>query len=119
MPVAALGSYTFKPADARENFNGKQLLYLNWEKHRLFSRPMVLCLSPDTPFSHIIETIVPDAYSLHPDFENIDWNAVTWIKSGKPFTPDPAKTLAENGLGHKDLIRMVTPGLDGLRGMGA
>ena len=30
--------------------------------------------------------------------------------------PDPAKSLAENGLTHKDVIRFRTPGLHGLNG---
>jgi phenol hydroxylase P4 protein len=33
-----------------------------------------------------------------------------------PGNPMPAKTLAENGLVHKDVIRFRTPGLNGLNG---
>jgi len=32
--------------------------------------------------------------------------------------PDRNKSLAENGIGHKDLIRLTTPGLDGIAGSG-
>jgi len=41
---------------------------------------------------------------------------VQWFKSGQPWQPDFGKTLAENGLGHKDAIRFRTPGLTGIRG---
>jgi phenol hydroxylase P4 protein len=119
MSVASLGEYKFKPADALENFKGKQLLYISWEKHRMFSRPMVLCMSPDTLFSEILNTTIPDAYSLHPDFEKIDWDKVTWIKSNESWVPDPSKSLADNGITHKELMRFTTPGLNGLLGYGA
>lgn len=118
MPVSALAPYAFPPRDAAVNFNGKLVVYVHWEKHALFSRPMALCLDPRTPFSWILETVVPDAYAFHPDFARIDWGAVRWLKSGQTWSPDPARTLAENGVTHKELIRFITPGLDGLDGAG-
>lgn len=118
MSVASLGNYEFQPADAVEKYKGKQLLYVNWEKHRMFSRPFVIALSPDTPFSVIIDKYITDCYSYHPDFEHIDWSKVVWQNSNTVFTPDPAKSLKENGIGHKDLIRFTTPGLDGIAGSG-
>ena len=32
------------------------------------------------------------------------------------WQPDPARSLAENGLGHKDVIRFRTPGMTGIAG---
>ena len=118
MSVTAIGNYEFQSRDALANYKGKQLLYVNWDKHRMFSRPFVLALPPDTLFSVLLEKVIPEAYSFHPDFPKIDWSRVEWIKSNQAFRPDATKTLAENGIGHKDLIRMVTPGLDGLNGTG-
>ena len=46
----------------------------------------------------------------------IDWDRAEWFKSGQPWTPDHDKSLAENGLGHKDVIRFRTPGLTGFQG---
>ena len=37
-------------------------------------------------------------------------------RSGQPWQPDPAKSLADNGLQHKDAIRFRTPGLTGIKG---
>jgi phenol hydroxylase P4 protein len=51
-----------------------------------------------------------------PDFKRIDWAQAEWFKSGQPFKPDFDKSLAENGLGHKDVIRFRTPGLAGIKG---
>lgn len=118
MTVTALGNYAFPSADAVENYKGRQLLYVNWEMHRMFSRPFVLALPPATPFSELLEKHIPEAYSFHPDYEHIDWSAVVWQNSNTRFTPDPARSLAENGIGHKDLIRFTTPGLDGIAGSG-
>ena len=44
------------------------------------------------------------------------WCSSDLPKSGKPWKPDPAKSLADNGLQHKDVIRFRTPGLSGLNG---
>ena len=57
----------------------------------------------------------------HPEFKQIDWSQVQWLRSngtaaGEPFTPDFTKSLAENGLGHKDVIRFRTPGMTGIAG---
>lgn len=118
MSVKTLGNYQFPSSDALERYQGKQLLYINWEKHRMFSRPFVLALSPDTLFSELLEKYIPEAYSYHPDYEHIQWGEAIWQNSNQVFTPDPNKSLAENHIGHKDLIRFTTPGLNGIAGSG-
>jgi phenol hydroxylase P4 protein len=118
MTVTSIGKYEFEPSDALGKYKGKQLLYINWERHRMFSRPFVLALPPDTPFKVIVDKYITDCFSYHPDFAKIDWSKVIWQNSQQVFTPDPAKSLAENGIGHKDLIRFTTPGLDGIAGSG-
>jgi phenol hydroxylase P4 protein len=118
MSIHALAPYDFPSRDAEERYKGRQLVYVNWEKHRMFSRAFVLALPPETPFSEIVEKYVPEAYSFHPDFPKIDWAAVIWRNSSREFRPDFAKSLRDNGIGHKDLIRFTTPGLDGLGGTG-
>ena len=82
----------------------------------MFSAPFCLPLAPSTPFGALTQQILPGIYGYHPDFAKIDWSAAEWFKSGKPFKPDPAKSLADNGLGHKDVIRFRTPGLSGIKG---
>jgi len=118
MTVTALSDYEFASRDALARYKGKQLLYVNWEKHRLFSRPFVLALPPETKFSVLIDKYITDCYSYHPDFAQIDWSQALWQNGKNFFTPDPAKSLAENGIGHKDLIRLTTPGLNGIAGSG-
>ena len=118
MTVKALAEYRYPSSDALENYKGRQLLYVNWEQHRMFSRPFVLALPPETLFAVIIDKFISDCYSYHPDFALIDWSTVVWQNSHTVFTPDPAKSLKDNGIGHKDLIRFTTPGLNGLAGSG-
>ena len=52
--LKTLAPYEFKSRDALANYKGRQLMYINWERHRMFSRPFVVALTPDTPFSTII-----------------------------------------------------------------
>ena len=118
MSVTSLGQYEFESRDALSRYKGRQLVYIHWEKHRMFSRPFVVVLSPDTPFRTVIDQYITKCYSYHPDFARIDWSQVVWQNSQTTFTPDPTKSLAENGIGHKDLIRFTTPGLDGIAGTG-
>lgn len=117
MPVVALKpGYTGPVADTEDKFHGKRLLYIGWDDHLLFCAPVCLPLPPDLPFGALIEQVLPGVYGSHPDFARIDWSSVSWLDSGQPFKPDPVKTLAENGLVHKSVIRFRTPGLRGLAG---
>ena len=115
MSVIALKRYSFPAADARENFPAP-LLYIGWEDHLMICAPVCLPLPPDMPFGAIAEAVLPGIYGYHPDFAKIDWKKAEWFKSGQLWQPDPAKSLAENGLKHKDAIRFRTPGLTGIKG---
>jgi len=117
MSVISLGKYyDGPPADAVENFHGNQLVHLHWEDHLMFSAASAFPLPPDMPFKDVVEKLAPAMFSAHPDFEKIEWSKVRWMLDGKDFIPDMAKSLKENGVGHKSLIRFWTPGLNGYRG---
>ncbi|MBX3679794.1 phenol hydroxylase subunit P4 [Cognatazoarcus halotolerans] len=116
MAVAAVKEYDFEPADRLENFHGAQLLYVGWEDHLMFCAPFAFPFPPTMPFRAVVEQVLPGAFGYHPDFAKIDWNAVEWLKSGKPWAPEMDKSLADNGLKHKDAIRFRTPGLAGIGG---
>ncbi len=115
MTVTALKPYSFPSKDSVGKFPAP-LLYIGWEDHLLFSAPHCLPLPPDMPFGALAENVLPGVYGYHPDFAKIDWSKVEWLKSGQPFKPDASKSLADNGLGHKDVIRFRTPGLTGIDG---
>ena len=118
MAVKALIDYKFAPADTQDKFHGNQLLYIGWDDHLMFCAPFAYLLPPDTPFSDLLEKHLPHSFSVHPDWARVEADKIVWLKSGKPFTPDFTKTLAEQGLKHKDVLRMQTPGLNGINGTG-
>tara|TARA_R110001583_G_scaffold168885_2_gene321759 strand:- start:8952 stop:9308 length:357 start_codon:yes stop_codon:yes gene_type:complete len=115
MSIVALKPYAFPAKDVRKNFH-VPLLFIGWEDHLLFAAPVCLSLPPDTLFGVLSSTVLADIYGYHPDFAKIDWAKVEWFKSGQPWKPDSAKSLADNGLMHKDVIRFRTPGLTGING---
>jgi phenol hydroxylase P4 protein len=116
MAVTALKEYQFDPADKLENFHGNQLIYIGWDQHLLFCAPFCFPLPPAMPFRAFVEQVLPGAFGYHPEFKQIDWRTAQWLKSGEPFQPDWDKSLADNGLGHKDALRLRTPGLTGIQG---
>lgn len=115
MSTVALYPYAFPAKDVRENFPAP-LLYIGWDEHLMFCAPVCLPLPPDLHFGALAEQVLPGVYGEHPDFARIDWAQVQWFKSGQPWSPDPTRSLADNGLGHKDAIRFRTPGLAGIEG---
>lgn len=115
MSVTAISKYDFPVRDVRENFPNP-LLYVGWEDHLLFCSPVTLPLPEDTLFGDLIEKVLPEIYDAHPDFKQINWDTVQWFNSGQPWFPDTKKSLKENGLGHKSVIRFRTPGLTGIKG---
>jgi phenol hydroxylase P4 protein len=113
--VAITPDYSGEMKDRVENFHGQQLLGIGWEHHLSYG-PLCIPVSPDLPFGVLAGEIIPSLYPAHPDTARIDWSRVEWLRSGKVFTPDPAKSLKDNGLGHKAMLRFRTPGLDGFNG---
>ena len=107
--------YTGEDRDRVELFHGKQVVYFGWDEHTMVCAPIALPLPPDMPFGAFVNEVLPTtAYAEDPDWPRIDWAKVEWSRSGAPFTPDPEKTLADQGLGHKALLRIRTPGLVGI-----
>ena len=117
MTVKAIAPYEFAAKDSADKFPAP-LLFFGWEEHRMFCSPFAVPFPPTLKFDDLCRKEFPRIYGAHPDFARIDWNTVEWFKSGKPWQPDREKTLAENGLIHKDVIRFRTPGLNGLQGTG-
>ena len=115
MGVIAATTYDFPSADSLDKFHGNLVAYVGWEDHLLFCAPFAFALPPNTSFRSFCEDMLIKAFKYHPDTQKIDWKSVEWFKSGKPWSPDVNKTLAENGLKHKDALRFRTPGLKGIK----
>ena len=119
MAVAAIiDNYVGEVMDRVENFHGNQVVYVGWDHHTFFCAPVEFMVPPDTPFGALVDEMIPGAYGVHPDFSEIDWDKVQWHLNGEPFTPDRDKSLIEQGVDHKSILRMATPGLNGIQGSG-
>ncbi len=119
MAVTAIGDYPALPRDGVENFHGNQMVVVGWDYHLMIDAPMAFPLPPGMPFGALVGEVMPVAFSAHPEWEQIDWEAVKWMLDGESFTPDMEASLEDNGIGHKSVIRFVTPGLDGIGGTGS
>jgi phenol hydroxylase P4 protein len=119
MAVQALyENYTGAVADAPTHFHGNQVVYVGWDEHLMFPFAAAFPLPPGMPFSALQRELLPSVFAVHPDFAKIDWSCAEWMLDGERFAPDPGKSLAENGIGHKSLLRLATPGLHGIGNTG-
>ncbi|MEO8839844.1 MAG: phenol hydroxylase subunit P4 [Herbaspirillum sp.] len=116
MAVMAIKPYVGEVKDNVERFHGNQLLYVGWEDHLLFCAPFALPFPPAMRFGDVVEKVLPGAFGVHPDWTQVNWDRAEWFKSGHSWQPDFEKTLEQNGLRHKDVIRFRTPGLTGIKG---
>lgn len=87
--------------------------------------PPKLCRMPlptQIRFAELIEQHLVPLLQADPDAAAIDWSRVEWLKANQPWQPEPARSLADNGITHKTQLRLRTPGLNslcGARGEGA
>lgn len=117
MAVNALNpGYRGEVRDAEENFHGNRVVYVHWEEHLMFCAALAFPLPPQMPFGALVGEVLPQFYGPHPQFKEIDWAQVRWTLNGEDFTPDLEKSLDDNGITHKSLLRFWTPGLDGHQG---
>lgn len=117
MSVRALyPDYQGEVRDREENFHGMRVLYVGWDHHLMFANPLAFMLPPDTPFAKLTGEILPGAFGEHPDWSQVAVDQIRWLRNGEPFTPDPAASLDANGIDHKTVLRMQTPGLEGIKG---
>lgn len=119
MPVKAITpDYRGQVRDTLANFHGNQIVYVGWDHHLMFCAPFAYALPPTMPFKTLRDEVMPEAFSLHPEYAAIDWNKTTWLLNGQAFTPDLEKGLAEQGIDHKSVLRFQTPDLKGYQGAG-
>lgn len=119
MAVTAIGNYVGKKADRLENYHGNLLVIIGWDKHLMVCAPMAFPLPPSMPFGAIIQNVMPMAFDQHPEYEQIDWSTAQWSLNGDQFSPDFEKSLTDNGIDHKSVIRFATPELKGIGGTGS
>lgn len=112
MAVKSIGPYPSIHRDRQEGYGPVQILYVCWEGHLLFAAPALLVGPPDATLRSILETQMANIIAVDPDAAKLDWGQVEWVKKGEPVKVDLDKSLAENGLRHKDQLLFRTPGLN-------
>lgn len=116
MSVQAISEYTAEPRDVLANFNGQQLVYIYWQRHLMFCSPFAFLVSPDMPLGSFFDDILRPAIAAHPDSARVDLTLAQWQLNGQPFIPDPDCGMLDNGIDHKSMLTLTTPGLDGIQG---
>lgn len=111
MAVKSLKEYPSIHRDRVEDYGGVQIVYFCWEGHLLFAAPSALVGPPDAPLGAIIDGQLKNILKIDPDAANIDWENAQWSIKGEPVELDLSKSLAENGLQHKQQIMLHTPEL--------
>nr|WP_314577937.1 phenol hydroxylase subunit P4 [uncultured Pseudomonas sp.] len=119
MSVTAIGDYSAEPLDLQRNFHGAQLVYVCWEHHLLFCAPFTFPVPPEMAFDDFLLQVLTPAISVHPDAPSVDFSRARWRLNDTPFFPDNKISLSANGIAHKSLLHLLTPGLDGLSGSGS
>ncbi len=102
--------------DLEKNFHGNWLVFVHWEKHISFASALAFPLPPAMPFGAFVNEVVKPHYAAHPDAGRVNWAEAIWTVDGRQIAPQLDKSLAENGLHHKSLVRFWTPGFEGFRG---
>lgn len=119
MSVKAISPYTAEPRDKVENFHGMQLLYLHWPNHMMYCSPFAFLVAPDMSFSAFLEEVLRPAIEAHPDSAAMDFSQVQWQLNKTAFAPQADASLISNGIDHKSMLTMTTPGLNGIQGSGS
>lgn len=90
------------------------LLNITWDDHLMFCAPCCLPVASYLSFGAFVSELLPQLFGEHPDFARIDWSRAQWQRNDEFWIPKADKTLWQNGVRHKDLIRLRTPGLTGI-----
>ncbi|OLL28952.1 phenol hydroxylase [Burkholderia sp. SRS-W-2-2016] len=114
--IALKDGYTGEMKDREENFHGNRLLFVGWEDHLMFCAPHCIPVPPSMTFATFANDVLPGIYAAHPDWNKVKLDEIEWFSSNQRFTPAFERTLGENGLGHKAVLRFRTPGLTGIGG---
>ena len=103
--IKSLGTYDF-PSRSRQELYGDDILVNIWRKKSMFicSAGMVRVPKAMT-WAEFVETQVMPYCQADPDFDREA--PYTWQLVDDVFTPDPAKSLVDNGIRHKQTVALV------------
>lgn len=103
MPVVAIGEYKFESKSRQELYGDDILLHTWWRGNPYFVAASCFRFPKAMPFGELVG-VLKGFYTADPDFVPDSLDTVQWVIDGKMVTPDLAKSLEENGIGHKSLV---------------
>ena len=113
--VALKPNYVGVVRDAKDQFNGQQVLFIEWLGHLSISAPIAILVDAHQRFSDFIEQVMGQTvFASHPDWAKIDWLKVQWFFEGQTLTYDQDSTFENLGINHKSYLRLRTPDLNGI-----
>lgn len=113
--IALKPNYQGKVRDAKDQFDGQHVLFVEWNGHLSISAPIAVLVDPEQKFQNFIETqLAQSVFASHSDWSQIDWGKVEWTYDRKPLMFDAQSSFKSLEIGHKSYIRFNTPNLNGL-----
>lgn len=113
--IALKPNYQGQVRDAKDQYDGQQVLFVEWHGHLSISAPIALLVNPEQKFQDFIHTQLNDSvFASHPDWQNVDWSAVEWIFQRETLNFQAQDSFQSLNIGHKSYLRFHTPGLNGL-----
>lgn len=105
MAVVAITDYEFQSRSRQELYGDDQLVHVWWKGNPYFVAASCFRFPKAMPWGALVNDVLKGFYTADPDFVPDSLDSVQWIIDDKPVTPDPAKSLEENGVGHKSLVQ--------------
>lgn len=103
--IKSLGTYDF-PSKSRQELYGDDILVHLWRKDSMFFCAAATFRLPKAmKWADFVEGVAMPLMTSDPDFDTA--KELSWQLVDDPFTPDPDKSLEENGIQHKNTIALI------------
>ena len=113
--IALKPDYQGKVRDAKDQFHGQQVLFVEWDGHLSISAPIAVLVDGEQKFQDFINNqLAQSVFASHSDWSEIDWSQVEWTFERKPLNFDQNSSFNSLSIGHKSYLRFHTPNLNGL-----
>lgn len=105
MAVVAISDYVFESSSRQELYGDDQLVHIWWKGNPYFVAASCFRFPKAMPWGVMVNDVLKGFFTADPDFVPESLDSVQWIIDDKAVTPDPEKSLEENGVGHKSLVQ--------------
>lgn len=106
MPVRAIGEYDFPSRSRQELYGDDQLVSVLWDENLFMVAAGCFRAPKAMGWGDFVTQMVEPWAATDPDF--VPGSEKEWTLDGSPITPDPGKSLAEHGVGHKSVLAFRT-----------